>query len=273
MTQKVERHERTGATKTTTPEKVTPRPGPTPAEIQARQKADAERSQRPAAPTNGGTSVVPVTPPPAPATSAAALERHLDSWAGPAGRLLAFNGAEGFHKTLDDGNEMEMPRRFVAHLEQTNKGYIRFNQDAPPTLAMRGIAEDAPEIERDDLGDTDTTAWPISGFTGQPDDPWKPQHTFPLVSSDSSAEVFIYVARGPVAENAVRSLLGKWKWHPKRRQGLLPVVEVTNGTYFSKRFKADRPKPDFRIVDWVSPDGAAPKALPSSEIFNDDIPY
>jgi len=44
-------HARTGAKKTTTPEA-------TPAEINVQQKTDAERSQRLAAPANGGASSI-----------------------------------------------------------------------------------------------------------------------------------------------------------------------------------------------------------------------
>jgi hypothetical protein len=270
----VERHERTQAAKTTTPTDATMtgglRSAPTVKQVLADQKP-TETLDR-----DGNRRALVTRAPAAPlATSQAAIERHLDEWAGPAGRLLAFNGADGFHKTLDDGNEMELPRQFIAHLQQLSRGYIKFNQGEPPTVAMRGIAEDAPEIEREDLGDTDSSLWPISEFTNQPDDPWKSQYTFPLISRDDAAEIFVYVARGPVAENSVRSLLGKWRYHPKRRQGLLPVVELSNGTYYSKRFKADRPKPEFKIVEWISSDDMTPAPAPLSlkDEMNDDLPF
>ena len=121
---------------------------------------------------------------PAIPTSTAALERHLEEWAGPAGRLLAPNLQEGFHRTLDDGNEMKLPRRLVAHMAQLRRGFIMFNVDGPPTVWDRGISEDAPEIRRDELPFQDRTLWPISNFTGEPDDPVKSQITFPLVSCD-----------------------------------------------------------------------------------------
>lgn len=65
--------------------------------------------------------------------------------------------------------------------------------------------------------------------------------------------------------------------HPKRRLGLLPVIEISNGTYYSKKFKSDRPKPIFTIDGWVTADGEAPaaKAVAAAQHaeFNDTLPF
>jgi hypothetical protein len=274
---KAERHPRTQAATTTTPESVEPRPGPSPAQINAQQKADAERT----APTRAatappGTAVVPTPAAPTPASSDAALERNLAEWAGPAGRMMAFNGQTGIHRTLDDNVEVELPARCTAYLTATQRGFIKFNVDAPPTVHMVGIAEEAEPVARETLGDPEGT-WPISDFTGKPEDPWKFQYVFPIVSDGAGNELFLYVARGMVATLAVESLLGKWRWHPKRRMGPLPVIEISNGTYFSKKYKSDRPKPLFAIVDWVTAEGEAPaaKAIAAAKHaeFNDQIPF
>ena len=42
-----------------------------------------------------------------PATSEEALEQHLAEWGGSPGRLFAFNGSTGIHRTLDD--DVEVP--------------------------------------------------------------------------------------------------------------------------------------------------------------------
>ena len=275
-TTKVERHSRTGAAKTTTPETATPRPGPTPAQVQTKQRADAERAvTTPAAP---GTTVVPTTAAPAPATSDEALERNLDRCAGPAGRMIAFNGQTGIHRAIDDGTEVDLPARFTAYPGATRLGFIKFNgADGPPDVRMTGIAEDVPPVTKESLPDREPSAWPISDFTGQPEDPWKFQYIFPIVSDEAGNELFLYVARGVVATKSVESLLGKWKWHPKRRLGLLPVVEISNGTYYSKKFKSDRPKPILTIVDWVDEDGVAltAKAIAAAKHaeYNDEIGF
>ena len=280
---KVERHQRTGAAKTTTPGTVEPRPGPTPAQVQAQQKADAERTTAPRAATAPGTATAPSTALVSttsltPATSNEALERNLAAWAGPAGRMLAFNGQTGIHRTLDDDVEYALPARFTDYMEALQRGFINFPGDGlPPNVRMAGIAEDVPPVTRESLGDNDQSQWPISEFTGQPDDPWKFQYVFPIVSHAPGNELFLYVARGVVVTRAVESLLGKWRYHPKRCLGLLPVVEIANGTYYSKKFKSDRPKPIFNIVDWVDAAGEAPTAKAIAEAkhaeFNDSLPF
>jgi hypothetical protein len=289
MAARAERHENQAA-RTTTTLGATPRPGRTPQQIEAEAKAAAERDRQRKAqqqqqpPAQQQQQLVPVTPAPPPtAANPAALERHLADWSGPVGRLIAFNGSTGLHRTLDDDVEVLAGSKFIACLDQAAKGYIRFNDGAPPTLAMVRIGEDADIPEREALGDTDPRQWPTSTLNGQPDDPWKLQIVFPLVSCDVSGEIYAYVARGPVALNAAGDLLGRFRFHPKRHKGLLPVVEINSGTYVSKKF-GPRPKPVLKITDWVQPDGspAPSNAPPPSQLppksgggtadFNDSLP-
>jgi hypothetical protein len=223
------------------------------------------------------TAVVPATTPAAPATSNEALERNLDAWAGPAGRMMAFNGQTGIHRTLDDDVEIATPSRYIAYLHETRRGFIKFNHDEPPTVRMLGIAEDGEPITREMLGDDDQSLWAVSDFTGQPDDPWKFQYVIPVVAEASGNELFLYVARGMVATMEIERLLGRWKWHPKRRLGLIPVIEISNGSFYSKKFKSDRPKPVLTIVDWVGVDGSVPSAKVVAAAkhaeFDDQIPF
>jgi hypothetical protein len=148
---------------------------------------------------------------------------------------------------------------------------------------MVRLGEDADVPTRESLGETDASQWPVSDLSGQPADPWQEQITFPLIGCDANGEVYAYVARGVVGLNAARDLLGRYRWHPKRHQGLLPVVEIGSGTYTSKRF-GPRPKPVLKIVSWVNPDGTpAPSTAPppgklppkgggASADFNDELP-
>jgi hypothetical protein len=198
-----------------------------------------------------------VTAPLVPATSDEALNRHLAEWGGSGGRLMAFNGQSGIHRTLADDIEVPSGTEFIAFLHETQRGFIKFNPDGPPSVHMVRIDENAEVPERDSLGDNDPTKWPI-GLNGEKADPWKEQFAFPMASNDAGGELFVYVARGVVAMNSVSSLLGCWRVHSKRKQGLIPVIAVRNGTYWSKRFNADRPKPELTIVNWVTKTGAPP---------------
>jgi len=266
--------------------------GRTPKQVQDEQRklAESDRQRRAAQAQplqqrqpQQQQQLVPMSPAPPPApVSAEALERHLADWGGSAGRLLAFNGSTGVHRVLGDDVEIPAGSKFIAGLDQTQRGYIKFNDGAPPTLAMVRISEDAEVPERSSLGDTDASQWPISELSGQPADPWQEQLVFPLISYGTGGEVFGYVARGVVGLNAAKDLLGRFRWHPKRHQGLLPIVEIGSGTYQSRKF-GPRPKPVLKIVDWVNPDGSpAPSAAPppgklpqkgsSAAAFNDELP-
>jgi hypothetical protein len=222
-----------------------------------------------------------VVTPQVPATSEEALDRHLAEWGGPGGRLFAFNGSTGIHRTLDDDVEVPDGTQFIALLHETQLGYIKFNVGGPPDLRMVRIDQNAEVPERSTLNDDDPVQWPI-GLNGEPTDPWIKQFAIPMERNDEGGELYVLVARGVVAMNSVRSLLGRWWRHPKRRAGLIPVIKVKNATYFSKRFNADRPKPEYPFVTWVTKTGAplpppAPTSLPRQENekppFNDSIGF
>jgi hypothetical protein len=206
-----------------------------------------------------------------------ALDRHLAEWGGSGGRMFTFNGATGIFHTTDDGIEVPAGTKFIALLHETRKGYIKFNgPGAAPDVRMVRIDENA-DIDREELGDNDQSQW-LVGLSGQIEDPWKPQFACPMARYDSGGELFVYVARGVVAMNAFGNLLGVWRWHPKRKIGLIPVIEIKSGTYPSKRFGGRKPKPILEIISWVTRTGETPPAAAvqqaieqSKPDFNDSI--
>jgi hypothetical protein len=222
-----------------------------------------------------------VAAPQVPATSEEALDRHLAEWGGPSGRLFAFNGSTGIHRTLDDDVEVPDGTEFVAFLHETQRGSIKFNADGPPDVRMVRIDQNVEVPTRESLGDNDPAQWPL-GLNGEKTDPWKEQFAIPMARNDAGGELYVYVARGVVAMNSVSNLLGRWRLHPKRKAGLIPVIKIKNGTYHSKRFSADKPKPEFEFVTWVTKTGAPPPASsaikeiekPSlGEELNDSVPF
>jgi hypothetical protein len=137
-------------------------------------------------------------------TSDEALDRHLAEWGGAGGRLIAFNGSTGIHRTLDDGVEVPPGTEYVAFLHETKKGFIKFNEGGPPDVRMVRICEDAEVPQRETLGDRDQRSWPV-GLDGNKQDPWKEQYAIPMARHDAGGELFIYIARGSVAMNSIRS--------------------------------------------------------------------
>ena len=173
---------------------------PTTAQILAQQKADSERERaerETALPETKQELLASALRVPAATSSEEALERHLSQWGGSGGRLIGFNGSTGIHRTLDDGVEMPSGTEFVAFLHETQRGFIKFNEGAPPDVRMVSISEDAELPRREELGDLDQSKWP-RGLDDNRQDPWKEQIAIPLAPRDAGSELFVYVARGPL---------------------------------------------------------------------------
>ena len=238
---------------------------PIPAQISTRREADSESETEERQPKKQQLAARAAPAVPVTITSDEALDRHLSEWGGSGGRLIAFNGSSGIHRTLDDSVEVPSGTDFVAFLHETQKGYIKFNDDAPPDVCMVAINQDAEVPQRKELGDLDQSKWP-RGLDGNKRDPWKEQIAIPLARCDAGGELFVYVARGAVALNSVADLLGRWRRHPKRQAGLIPVIRLENGTYPSKKFGGFKPKPLLLIIDWVTKDGSPPPPPLSPEI-------
>ena len=75
-----------------------------------------------------------------------------------------------------------------------------------------------------------------------------------------------------IALNAVADLLGRYRRHPKRQAGLIPVIRLESGTYPSKKFGGFKPKPLFVVVGWVTKDGNPPPPPLSTEM-NDSLDF
>jgi len=212
--------------------------------------------------------LVPVVP----ATSEAALEQNLAAWGGGGGRLFGFNGSTGIHRTLLDNVEVPAGTEMIAHLHETQKGFIKFNPDGPPDVRMARIDQVGGAPTRDELGDHDEAQWPL-GFSNEPEDPWKPQFAVPMEWNDEGRELYVLVARGQVAMNSVEFLLGRWRRHPKRLQGMIPIIRIVNSSYWSKKYQRNQPKPEYPFVTWVTLTGAPPPPpVPLSVEMNDAIP-
>jgi hypothetical protein len=209
-------------------------------------------------------------PPQPPATVEEAIESHLREWGGSGGRLFGFNGQTGIFRTFDDDAQVLCGTRFVAQLQEAQKGVIRFNDDGPPTVIMVRLDELGAEVpDADELG-ADRSQWQVNSMSGELENPWKAQFAIPMMRFDAGKEIFCYVARGVVAMGATADLLGRYRCHPNRKAGLVPVIRIESGSYPSKRFGGRKPKPMLPIDDWVLPNGEKPPE-PKKISFKDDL--
>ena len=288
------RHPRTGAAMTATPETVTPRAGPTPAQINRRQQADAEQvtraaQEQQATARNRALATSPSAPavqvsttvPAAPATSEEAFEHNLASWGSGGGTPLSPNGLEGGFQTTG-GDKVDVAGViFVAHLDECRREWIKFNGEGNrPDLVGVGIYENAELPAREELGDLDQALWEPDRFRGEKVDPWQEQFRAPIVATDASGAIYELTSRSLTSKYAFRGLIDRYGKHPQRRKGLVPLITLETGTYFNKNLNADKPKPVYKIVGWVEKDGGAPAKKPdlissggAAAGLNDDLPF
>jgi hypothetical protein len=288
------RHPQTGASLTSTPEAAQPRPGPTPAEINQQQKAQAEQVTRttqerqhearnramatsPSAPPSPANAVEPVqsqmlTGP----RSDAAFERNMQELGGPGNPLLIPNLLEGDFRAGGEVINIE-GTHFVMHTDEARRGTYRFHGPGnPPTRISVGMYEDATLPAREELGDLDPRLWELDKYKNVPTDPWQPEIMVPIVSTAPDGTVYELTSRSPTALFAIKGLLDRAHKHPQRAKGLVPIVTMRITTYFNKNQGRDMYKPAYQITGWCTKDGSTPAKKPdsiSSGPFNDQIPF
>ena len=247
----------------------TPRKIPTPAEINAKQKAEAVHSTaRPPAVTSGPRRQL------APATPANSRQQYIDAIApnAIAGRLVKFDKT-GTFVTTDDGTEIDPERDFVALADETQIGWIKFSgDDAPPERIMGLLYDGFVMPERETLGDDDPSQWAL-GLSGLPEDPWL--HQINLVLEDrTSHELYTFSTTSKTGRRACGNLLRHFDRIAKQGADAYPVVRLRPGGF---QHRDDRigfvAVPNFAIVGSAPKRSATrPDSSPAADM-QDQIPF
>jgi hypothetical protein len=260
---------------------------PTPAEINARQKADAERvRQRKAdaaraalerANAPAGTAVVPAAKPALPATmppdNRTPVQRYLDAVA-PAtmvGRQIK-TSKEHVFATSDDG-EPAADVDYTALCDQAAVGLIRFNGEGNPPDYRMGLLYDGFVMpDRETLGDTDPAAWEL-GLDGKPADPWRHFMYLPLQRGDTG-ELFTYTTSSVTGRRAVGNLLRHYDRMQRTHPDTYPVVRLKVGGFSHRDERVGWVQvPVFAVVGRQPKDTAAkPDSSPAAD-YQDSIPF
>jgi hypothetical protein len=192
--------------------------------------------------------------------------------AGIAGRLVKF-GKEGVFATSDDGAPVSEEAEFIALLDQTLIGWIKFNEEGTAPDRIQGLLYDNFTMPaRDTLGDTDESAWG-SGLSGRPEDPWKHQVCVVLQNTQTQ-ELFTFGTMSATGRRSVGNLLRHYDRMRRTNPNDLPVVRLKAGGFNHR---------DERI-GWVATPvfvvvGRAPRdsvAVPDTSVaadMNDAIPF
>jgi hypothetical protein len=281
MTGRAERHPTTQAARTSTSLGATPRPGRTPQQIEAEQRAGAERECQRKADLQArhlppGTAIVPAQPAALPAVpdTRSSVQQYIDEIA-PAsmvGRRIKFT-KDGTFITPDDEATIDDDVDFVALCDQTLAGRIKFNgEGAAPDFKMGLIYDDFVPPQDEDLPDRDQAQWEI-GLDGKPSDPWQHQIYLVLQRGDTG-ELFTFTTSSKTGRRAVGNLLRHYDRMQKTHPDMYPVVRLKVGGFNH---------PDTR-VGWVATpvfppvgrhpkdDAAKPDSSPAADM-NDSLPF
>jgi hypothetical protein len=245
----------------------------TPEQIRTQQKADAEKDAariKAALPAIAEPAKTAVAVP----DNRSSVQKYIDDVAPAtiAGRVIRF-GKEGKFVTPDDGTEIGDDIDFIALVDETQVGWIRFNGEGEPPDRVMGLLYDGFVMPaRETLGDEDPAGWNI-GLNGRPEDPWQSQINLVLQRADTQ-ELFTYSTSSQTGRRAVGHFLRHYDRLRRGDQGFYPIIRLKVGGF---NHRDDR-------VGWVKTPvlavvGRAPKegtAKPDSSIgtdMNDGLPF
>jgi hypothetical protein len=263
----------------------------TSAQVQAQQRAEAERQARlKVAATASKEAIVrqsPAAPPPttlpAVAAKSTALavpdsrdyrQRYLDeiSPSTIVGRLIKFS-KDGKFVTNDDGEPISEDAEFVAMCDETLVGWIKFNGENAPPDRHQGLLYDGFVMPpRESLGDLDQARWE-TGLSGQPADPWQHQMCLVLQHCDTK-EMFTFSTQSVSGRRAVGNLLRHYERMQRSGSNEYPVVRLKPGGF---NHRDDRigwvPVPVFVAVGRVQRDSVERPDTSLEADLSDKIPF
>jgi hypothetical protein len=268
------------------------RKGPTPEQVTAEQKRQAEAARQqqagrpsrhvnvpPAAADAALSANVPAKVTPAvPATNAVDTrtphQRYLDEVAPTAiiGRLIKFS-KDGIFVTSDDEQPVDGDTDFYALCDEVQIGWIKYGQEeGDETQRVAGLFYDGFELPpRASLGDDDESQWPL-GLSNTPEDPWKHFQNLVLERVDTR-ELFTFSTASKTGRRSVGGLLKHFERLQRAHPGDVPIVRLRPGG-----FNHSDPRigwvatPTFCVVGHAPRNSAAtPDTSPGGDM-DDEIP-
>lgn len=260
---------------TAKPKATPPRTPPTPQQIMAEQKRQAEKdyqaaqarlpAKEPKLPAKILTITVPDKTP---------AQSYLDEIA-PAsivGRMIKFNIKENAFVTPDDDEKIADAINFTALCDQTLVGWIKFNgEGTAPDRAMGLLYDGFILPPRESLGDDDQAKWEI-GLDGQPADPWQHQVYLVLQRPDTQ-ELYTFVTSSKTGRRAVGTLLRHYDRLQKTHPDMYPVIRLKAGGFNHRDPRIGWvPAPVFAVVGRAQKDTATAPDTSLRADLNDELP-
>jgi hypothetical protein len=262
-----------------------PRKIPTPHEVVAQQKADAERrtAEAKAAVKAVDAEVAAKLNVPAVAPSStlpsvdtrSSREQFLDEVA-PAttpGVRVSFDPKRSGFVRADNGELIDSDTDFILRAEETVISRLRFNGEGNPPTEHAGFLYDGFVLPpRTSLGDEDPAKWPL-GLSGRPENPWLTR-MYLVLQDPTSGEVITFVTNSLTGRRAAGNLLRHYDRLCRTHPGHLPVVKLKVGGFQHKDSRVGYvPVPSFSIVGRTPKDSAAIPDTSTEADLNDEVPW
>jgi hypothetical protein len=163
--------------------------------------------------------------------SRSSVQRYLDDVA-PAsivGRMVKFN-KEGKFVTTDNDDVIGEETDFIALVDQTLVGWIKFNGEGAPPDRIMGLLYDGFAMPpRDALGDDDQAKWEV-GLDGRPQDPWQ-HHVYLVLQRADTSELFTFVTSSITGRKAIGNLLRHYERTKRSKDDSYPLVRLKVGGF------------------------------------------
>jgi hypothetical protein len=245
--------------------------------LNAKQQREAIAARRTTA-SAGVPAVVPAKTPlvaaPAPDTRTD-VQRYIDDIAPSmiAGRLIKFDGKKGKFVTLDDDEPVKEDAEFIALVEETLIGWIKFQGEGKEPLRRAGLLYDGFVMPaRETLGDNNPDDWP-AGLDDKPQDPWLHQVLLPLQDA-TNRELFTFETRSVTGRRAIGMLLRSFDRMRKTNPDEVPVIKLKVGGFAHRDERIGWvDTPVFVIVGRTKRDAAAKPDTSLAGQMNNAIPF
>ena len=169
--------------------------------------------------------------------------------------------------TLSDEKIVPLGTRVIAHADEIEFGWVRWEDGKPTEKRMGKVADKFVPAQRKDLGDNDQQQWEVQE-DGTRRDPWQFNASVPVGRLDAGGETYLFSSG---SKGGIRCINGLSRAFGKRVQDEkvpgLPIVEL-QGDRYKHRVYSWIYYPVWHIVGWTGADG---KPLSLAAEMNDAI--
>src|SRR4029079_4238740 len=161
------------------------------------------------------------------------------------GLIMRFSGG----KYCWGATEIPLGSDFIAGMDLTYIGSVRWINKRPDAYAMARVASGLKPPKRKTLGDLDRALWP-KGRNGEPEDVWQFAVYLPLMSKEGQPYTFVTQSRGGIGVTG--ELARRYAEHRKNNPNVFPLIRLNSREY-------DHPEHGTVITPVFDPVGYLPK--------------